>query len=468
MVGKLKDDILFIRTVLDTVPMSIIIIDEQKAVFNLNDYLAEILNVSTEDVQGQVGGKVLGCVHLLKTDNHVCGKDELCKRCIINKAAISVFMKGVKYEGEGFISLIINGTVHNLKVLVNASPLTYEGKIYALITIDNMPTPFSQKANFNGMSTDSQFVGKHKDMKTLYDLISEAAHVEFPVLIQGESGTGKELVARAIHNQSRRREHPFIALNCATLPQYLFESELFGHVKGSFTGAYRDKKGRFEMADRGTVFLDEIGEMAPEVQVKLLRFLQEKTFEKVGGGATRHADVRIISATNKVLKDEVRNGLFRLDLFYRINVIPITIPPLRRRRSDIAILANHFIKKYDRSPEGEEVSISERTWKVLTAYEWPGNVRELQNVIKFSLMKCKGGQIEPENLPTEFTEKIASVVAGQRPSVSVKEKIDKRRIVDTLRATGGNKTAAAKKLNVSRMTLYRYIHKYFPSSPLHE
>jgi PAS domain S-box-containing protein len=245
-------------------------------------------------------------------------------------------------------------------------------------------------------------IGKDKKMLDVFQQIRDITDYNFPVHIAGETGTGKELVAHAIHNESRRKGAPFVPINCGALPEGLIESELFGHVKGAFSGAIREKKGRFELANGGTVFLDEIAELPKLLQVKLLRFLQEGCFEKVGGEKTISIDVRVISATNKNLKQEVANGNFREDLYYRLKVIPIHIPPLRERKTDIPLLIQHFLHEFSREAHKLLASISDNAMASMMDYAWPGNVRELQNAIQFSIVRSRGKTITLNDLPREL------------------------------------------------------------------
>jgi len=279
--------------------------------------------------------------------------------------------------------------------------------------------------------------------------------VNLPVLVQGESGTGKELVARNIHDASPRKDKPFIAVNCAALPHELLESELFGHAKGAFTGAIRDKKGRFELADGGTIFLDEIGEMDPAVQVKLLRVLQENSFERVGGTQTIKVDVRLISATNRELDEEVKSGGFRLDLYYRLCVVPVMVPPLRDRPGDIPLLIDHFLVRSSGQISNKVPRVNQTVLSLLKEYNWPGNIRELQNVVQFALMKCKGQTIDVEHLPAYIEENVQ--LGSMNTLCGRKRKLDEQSVLAALRKTGGNKVEAAKDLGVARATLYRFI-----------
>ncbi len=272
------------------------------------------------------------------------------------------------------------------------------------------------------------------------------------MLIQGESGTGKELVAAAIHNEGFRGNKLFVPINCGALPESLLESELFGHVKGAFTGAIRDKKGRFELADGGTIFLDEIGDISPAMQVKLMRVLQEGTFERVGSETTIKVNVRVISATNKNLQEEIAEGNFRDDLYYRLSVVPLWLPPLRERRNDIPLIAEHILKRALKSRPGSDVAFSPSAMDALLSYAWPGNVRELQNWIQFALVKCKGGEILPEHFPPMRTNVLQSGAVSKR-----RRKLDPASVREAIRATAGNKREAAKRLGVSRATLYRFL-----------
>ena len=239
-------------------------------------------------------------------------------------------------------------------------------------------------------------------MIQIFQQITNVASFDYPVQIYGETGTGKELIATAIHNESGRRGAPFVPINCGALPEGLIESELFGHVKGAFSGAIRDKKGRFELAEGGSILLDEVAELSKYMQVKLLRFLQDNRFEKVGGEKTISVNARIISATNKDLKKEVQQNNFREDLYYRLNVIPIYIPPIRERRNDIPLLIDHFLNETRKRYDGKPFKITKEAVSIMMDYKWPGNVRELQNAIQFAIVKSNGKIILPEDLPMEL------------------------------------------------------------------
>jgi PAS domain S-box-containing protein len=295
-------------------------------------------------------------------------------------------------------------------------------------------------------------VAQDEKMLELFDLVRDLADTNMPVLVQGESGTGKELVAGAIHREGPRASNLFVPVNCGALPESLLESELFGHVKGAFTGAIRDKKGRFELADGGTIFLDEIGDISPVMQVKLLRVLQEGTFERVGGEKTIKVDVRVVSATNKNLTEEIEKGNFREDLFYRLSVVPVWLPPLRERPTDIPLLVTHILAGVLEEVGRDALEIAPETMDVLMGHSWPGNIRELQNWLRFAVVRCRGKVILPEHLPPTFRTVQTPASAGRR-----QRKLTAAAVREALTQSGGNKVDAAKRLNVSRATLYRFL-----------
>ncbi len=306
-------------------------------------------------------------------------------------------------------------------------------------------------------------VGRDPKMLELNASIRELAEEDVPVLILGESGTGKELIASAIHREGSRAAKNFVAINCGSIPDTLLETELFGHVKGSFTGAIRDKKGRFELADGGSIFLDEVGDLSLAMQVKLLRVLQEGTFEKVGAEKTCKVDVRVISATNKDLKREVAANRFREDLFYRLSVVPLTVPPLRERLADIPLLVQHILdeearrsdRRHDPARPPRKVTVSRETLALLLAHHWPGNIRELQNVLRFALIKCKGNVLRPEHLPPSFAVpgRDNCVIKGRKPKITADA------AAKALEQAGGHPGEAARSLGVSRATFYRHVPK---------
>ena len=306
----------------------------------------------------------------------------------------------------------------------------------------------SLKIQLGKLTSFSGIIGQDHCMLRVFEQIRELATNDYSVLLTGETGTGKELVASAIHKESGRGGRAFVPINCGGLPEGILGSELFGHVKGAFSGAIRDKKGRFELADGGTIFLDEVADLPKSVQVMILRILQEGTFEHVGGEKTESVNVRIISATNQDLKREVYKKNFREDLYYRLNVVPIHLPPLRDRKNDIHLLVNYFLQ--EACEQGQRtIEMSQEALSIMMDYNWPGNIRELQNAIHFALVKCKRKMIREEDLPLELREK--------RPHRGPKRRLSSESVEAALERTDGNKAKAARILGVGRATLYRFL-----------
>ncbi len=311
----------------------------------------------------------------------------------------------------------------------------------------------------DGKGHQGALIGSHPVMQQLFEFIEVAGRVTSSVLIHGETGTGKELVAHAIHLASARRHGPFIKMSCAAVPEGLLESELFGHVRGAFTGAVSDRKGRFAAADGGTIFLDEIGDITPAMQTRLLRVLQEREFERVGENRPIHVDIRVIAATHRDLVAMCDQGSFRPDLYYRLAVVPMVVPPLRERRSDIPMLVEHFLGRLTRTQGRPITSISPEALRLLTTARWPGNVRELQNAIEYAYAVCRGGELTAACLPPGLSH---HAERAESP------KADLARDPDTLQRAlaqaGGNRTRAAAALGVSRMTLWKWL-KQLEDSP---
>jgi len=302
-------------------------------------------------------------------------------------------------------------------------------------------------------------IGKSKVMKEIYKVVKQIADSRATVLIMGESGTGKELVSRAVHYNGNRRNSPFVTINCAAIPDTLIESELFGYEKGAFTNAVEKKLGRFELAHEGTLFLDEIGELSLLTQAKILRFLEEREFTRVGGGKTIKVDVRLIAATNKDLNQLIKNGAFREDLFYRINVVPVVLPPLRERKEDIPLLVDHFIKRFSDENQKTVKGIDREALELIMHYEWPGNVRELENLIERVIALTSNETIQPGELPFSFinTSKVnglkESILSGKVPFLKAEEDFEKEIIVDALKKTNYVQSHAAEILGISRRIL---------------
>lgn len=300
-----------------------------------------------------------------------------------------------------------------------------------------------------------KIIGTSPQMQELYSLIELLTDVETTVLITGESGTGKELVAEALHYKGTRSEAPIVKVNCSALPENLLESELFGHVRGAFTGAIKDKIGRFQAADGGTIFLDEIADISPQIQVKLLRVLQEKEFERVGDSSTLKVDVRVVTATNQDLSEKVKTGEFREDLYYRLNVMRLTLPPLRDRREDIPLLTEHFIKKFNKKFSKNITTVSAGVQKLFMDYAWPGNVRELEHSMEHAFILCRNSVITNEYLPPELKALCKEAVYNGDGKAD-----DPEAILQALEKADWNKTKAARLLGISRRSIYRKIQEY--------
>ena len=321
---------------------------------------------------------------------------------------------------------------------------------------------FNLSLKAENLSSFAGIIGKDKSMQDIFSQIRDVALYNYPVHVSGDTGTGKERVAYAIHDISSYGTGAFVPVNCGAIPEGIVESELFGHVKGAFSGAIKERKGRFELAHKGTLLLDEVAELPLKTQVKLLRFLQEGSFEKVGGEKKVSVDVRIISSTNKNFRDEVKTGRFREDLFYRLNVIPIHLPPLRQRKSDISLLAAHFLKEAEQESPNAVPQLADETLNVMLDYHWPGNVRELKNMIQFSVVRSRGKKILPSDLPMEIIQdKDVTFRFSGRPYtpqiIPARGKLNIESVKTAIKKTAGNKSKAARVLGVGRATLYRFL-----------
>ena len=427
-----------LERILDNLKEGLIAHDLDRKIFFFNREAEQITGYSRDEVLGRDCHAAFG--------TPFCG--ERCSFCNDRPA--------IADHSEYAISIITKGgETRRLEMSVSAIEDENREVFGVLTSFRDVTDLLSCQIRAQELTSFSNIIGQDRNILNIFQQIRDLAAYDFPVHVSGETGTGKELVATAIHNESRRGGAPFVPINCGALPEGLIESELFGHVKGAFSGAIRDKKGRFELADGGTVFLDEISELSKPMQVKLLRFLQEGTFEKVGGERTQSVNVRVISATNKELKSEVQQNRFREDLFYRLNVVPIQLPPLRERKTDIPLLAEHFLR-LDADRHGRDhFQLSKAALSLMMDYHWPGNVRELQNTVQFSIVKCKGRIIRPEHLPMEL-HNVVKRSAQRGPS----RKLDVASVRDAIRKTGGNKARAAKLLGVGRATLYRFINAY--------
>ncbi|HOS63101.1 MAG TPA: sigma-54 dependent transcriptional regulator [Myxococcota bacterium] len=313
------------------------------------------------------------------------------------------------------------------------------------------------RAQLEAVASERNLIGTSAAMRRVLDVISQVAPASTTILIQGESGTGKELVARSIHRQSNRSQGPFVAINCAAIPATLIESELFGHERGAFTGAFSRREGRFKLADGGTLFLDEIADLDPFMQAKLLRVLQEGEYQRLGGSQTLKVDVRVLASTNKPLLEQVKAGAFREDLFYRLNVIAIQMPPLRERMEDVALLAQHFLAKFADKNRKDIRTISRDAMELLMMHDWPGNVRELENTLEHAVVLSRGDTIRAEDLPdlvaSDTTAKQYMTIQLGTPLEDIEQQV----IQQTLRFTKGNKRLAAQLLGIATRTVYRKV-----------
>ena len=344
------------------------------------------------------------------------------------------------------------GAYHYLVKPVNVDEL----KVVIKKALHQIDLETENKELRESIASSSKIIGKSKKMKDVLDMARKVAKTNSTVLIQGESGTGKELVAKLLHDLSPRRNKPFVALHCAALTETLLASELFGHEKGAFTGANERKIGRFEKAHTGTLFLDEIGEIPAEMQVKLLRVIQEGEFERVGGTKTIKVDVRLISATNKDLKSEMAKGRFREDLYYRLNVILIDVPPLRERKEDVPLLIQHFIEEFAAANYKNVKSIEQNALEPLIQYDWPGNIRELRNIIERMVVMSSHQVLTLDDVPKDIAGNSAAVLSQD---INIRD-AEKELILQKLDRYKGNKSKAAKELGISRRTLYRKLEEY--------
>ena len=426
-----------LEQVLDNLKEGIIAHDLQRHIFFFNRQAEKITGYSREDVLGRDCHLVFG--------HPFCG--ERCSFCSetppdfdVAEYMLTTHTKsGESRQVEMSAIMMKDNEDRNCGVLATFRDVT---------DLLNLQFKTRQLTGFHNI------IGRDPKMIESFKQIRDVAEYDFPVHIYGETGTGKELVAEAIHHESKAETSPFVPINCGALPEGLIESELFGHVKGAFSGAIRDKKGRFELADTGSIFLDEVGELPKHLQVKLLRFLQSGTFTRVGGEKTIRVKARVISATNRDLKQGIKDGSFREDLFYRLNVIPLSLPPLRTRKNDIPLLVDHFLRRFNNEKKDRAVSISESALSTMMDYAWPGNVRELENAVQFALVKSKGRSIQPEDLPLERTAPVQSFKKrGPR------QKLDPEVVQTALAEAQGNKVKAAGLLGIGRATLYRYLDR---------
>ena len=449
----------------------ILVIDDEPDVLNI---IVEILKTAGYDVvsapNGEAGIKALdgNLFDLVFTDlmmPGIGGMDVLQHAVNRSPKTLCIILTGYGTI-ESSVDAIKNGAFDYI-----TKPITSKALLIAVekaLNFQNLKEENSRlKKELQKKYRFNNIVGTSTAMRKVFDLIEKVADTDGTVLISGASGTGKELIATAIHYNSSRGDKAMVVINCGAIPEELLESELFGHEKGAFTGAYKHRTGRFEMANGGTFFLDEIGEMSPSLQVKLLRVLQEQKFEKVGGTKTIHVDVRIIAATNKNLTISINKGKFREDLYYRLNVIPIKVPPLKQRKSDIPLLIDHFMKKFQSEKRNVLTGFTDEALEDMMEFDWPGNVRELENVIKRLTILCDHEVVQVSDLPEHVQRKTRSIDLDEEEDVLDKDlnlndavkDYEKRLILDALEKSNWVKTKAAKMLNINRTTLVEKIKK---------
>ncbi len=440
---------------LDRLSDGVFVVDRDRRICLFNPAAERITGVGAEDALGRT-------CHSIFT-----GFDEVAECAVSRRPCTirSVFDSGDPCTFCDADVTFPDGTRRTLSL--DAVPLFDDvgGVVRVAMIVHDVSELRELRHELEGRYEFHNIIGKNHRMQELYGLIEQIADTDATVLIEGESGTGKELVARAIHFRSRRSAKPFVQVNCSALVETLLESELFGHVRGAFTGAVRDKIGRFDAANGGTIFLDEIGDISPAVQVKLLRVVQERQFERVGDNAPRTVDVRIITATNRDLKALMQSGRFREDLYYRLRVVPIWLPPLRERREDIPLLVAAFVRRFASSMRKPITAVSRAALARMMDYGWPGNVRELENAIEHAFVKCSAGEIQLADLPVELRAAreethrppvgppagVGTPVQTLRPAVEDERAI----ILAALQAASGNKLLAANRLGVGRTTLWR-------------
>ncbi|MBP2674153.1 MAG: modulated sigma54 specific transcriptional regulator, Fis family [Deltaproteobacteria bacterium] len=426
-----------IQTILDNIPAGVYTVDQEMRLLSVNPSLERITGYRAEEVLGKT------CAEVFRSD--FCGAGCPLKRSMRTGETLRGVEMNLR-DRDGTVVPISSSTA----VLKDEEGVSIGGicSFRDLRELRLLPIPHGNSREFLGM------VSKNPRIHEVFDLIETVAESDANVLIEGESGTGKELVARAIHRLSTRKDKPFLGVNCASLNENLMESELFGHVRGAFTGAVKDRVGRFEMAEGGTLFLDEVSEIGMHLQAKLLRVLQEREYHRVGETQGRKADVRVISATNRLLKERIGGGLFRDDLYYRLNVVSIVLPPLRERKEDIPVLVEHILSRSREQRGGARRSFSPLAMQALLEYAWPGNVRELENAVERARICSRGEVIEESALPAEIRRRGAAA----RGATAFGERAqgpDSERLKEALACCGGNRTEAAARLGVSRVTLWR-------------
>ncbi len=440
------------KTVVDTIQDGLMVVNRQGVVVSVNKALVEMTGYERTEMVGKPCS-VLRC-DICEIARDRQGEDW----CVLFRTGCFNMRKGSLITKDG----------RRIHILKNASILSdADGHmIGAVETITDITEVIEKETQIQAFRRELRsrdgfegILGVSGKMQGVFELVRNAAFSDAPVLILGESGTGKDMVASAIHSLSERRKKPFVKVSCAALTESLLESELFGHVRGAYTGAYRSRQGRFEAATGGDIFLDEIGDLPLSTQVKLLRVLEENVIERVGDNTPISVNVRVISATNKNLKERVSEGLFRDDLFYRINVIPITLPPLRERREDVPILAQSFFQRMQLKTGKRIGGISDSVMRIFMEYPWPGNVRELRSAFEYAFVSCHDPVIQPRHLPPRLLQERRFRTMDSETSQDRAE-TKKAQLMDALERAGGNRSEAARILGVSRVTIWNRMRRF--------
>jgi two-component system response regulator HydG len=431
-----------LEAIFGSVKDAIIMVTPELMVIEANKSTESICGITVNEITGQIFPKCL----------NQCNKTccDVLKQTLEQKIAITEYRIECGHQKRD-----------QQLVSVTSSPLLdYHGKFTgAVLVIRDITLLRNLERELRERHQFQNIIGQSKKMQDIYRLLEDLANLETTVLVTGESGTGKELVAKALHYSGQRAFRPFVTVNCSALAESLLESELFGHVRGAFTGAFKDKQGRFEAANGGTILLDEIADISPLIQLKLLRVLQEKVFERVGESISRKADVRVIACTNKNLKEKVRRGEFREDLFYRLMVVEVALPPLRDRLEDLPPLVDHFRHAFNERFKKDIEGISREVLNKFMDYSWPGNVRELEHTIEHAFILCRGKVITLEHLPTAIRDSIEADKIKTNGKHYAKKFTGEEKILEALDKTAGNKAKAARLLGINRRTLYRKINK---------
>jgi len=428
--------------ILDSIADGVFTVDDRWRITSFNRASEQITGVSRDDAVGQL------CCDVFRSS--ICEAD-----CALKKTIAT----GVPIVNKALYIVDVHG--RRIPISISTAILRgADGRVIGgvetfrdLSMVEELRTELEEKYTF------ADIIGRSRPMLRLFEILQEIADSDSTVLVQGESGTGKELVARAIHNLSPRKNGPFVPVNCGALPDTLLESELFGYKAGAFTDARKDKPGRFAAADGGTLFLDEIGDISPAMQTRLLRVLQERVFEPLGSVRPVKVDLRILAATNRDLMDRVREGAFREDLYYRINVFRIDLPPLRERREDIPLLVDHFVTKFNRLQNKDISGVTGNVFSLRMEHDYPGNSRELENIIEHAFVLCRSGLIERRHLPSALRSQESGAPREPRKNgtgLTLKD-LEEMHIRDALRRHGGNRTAAARELGINPSTLFRKL-----------